>query len=97
MKFIFPQNYNFKNKILGVIDYTTAFVNILWLSIVFLISNFIFNRLSNKIFVIIIFCLPLFLFSFAGFHGENILYVFSYFFRFIFKQKLYFYKKSNKR
>ena len=97
MKFIFPQNYNFKNKIFGVIDYTTAFVNVLWIAVVFLISNFIFDSLSNKIFTVIVFCLPLFLFSFAGFHGENILYVFSYFFRFIFKQKLYFYGKSNKK
>ena len=27
MKFIFPQNYNFKNKLLGIIDYSTAFFN----------------------------------------------------------------------
>lgn len=93
MNFIFPQNYNFKNKIFGVIDYTTAFVNILWIAVVFLISNFIFDSLSNKIFIVIVFCMPLLLFSFAGFHGENIVYVFSYFFRFMFKQKLYFYGK----
>ena len=24
------KNYDFKNKILGVIDYSTAFVNLLW-------------------------------------------------------------------
>lgn len=97
MKFIFPQNYNFKNKIFGVIDYTTAFVNILWISVIFLIANFIFNSLSSKIFTVIVLCLPLFLFSFAGFHGENILYVFSYFLHFMFKQKLYFYGKSHSK
>ena len=38
MKFIVPQNYNFKSKILGFIDYTTAFVNIIWFIIVFFIK-----------------------------------------------------------
>ena len=27
MKFIFPQNYNFKTKLLGFIDYTTLILN----------------------------------------------------------------------
>ena len=38
MKFIFPQNYNFENKILGVIDYTTALFNVIWYLIIFLIN-----------------------------------------------------------
>lgn len=93
MKFIFPQNYNFKNKILGIIDYTTAFINLLWFGFIFLLSNLFFHSLSLKVFIIIIFCLPLLLFSFVGFHGENILQVLSYCFRFFIKQKIYFYKK----
>ena len=28
LKFIFPQNYNFNNKLFGTIDYTTAIFNI---------------------------------------------------------------------
>ena len=28
MKFIIPQNYNFKSKIFGIIDYSTAFLKI---------------------------------------------------------------------
>ena len=39
MKFIFPQNYNFKNKLLGIIDYSTAFFNILWYVIIFIILH----------------------------------------------------------
>lgn len=93
MKFIFPQNYNFKNKLFGIIDYTTVFVNLLWCTFIFLIINFIFNNLTIKIFIFIILCLPLLLFSFAGFNGENILYVFSYIIRFIFRPKLFLYKK----
>ena len=30
MKFIFPQNYSFKNKLFGFIDYSTLFLNIIW-------------------------------------------------------------------
>ena len=31
MKFIFPKNYNFKNKLFGFIDYSTIFINLIWL------------------------------------------------------------------
>ncbi len=93
MKFIFPQNYDFKNKLLGVIDYSTAFVNLLWYAFVFIIINLIFTNLTIKIFLFVIFCFPLFLLSFAGFNGENILYVFSYLMHFLLKPKLFLYKK----
>ena len=96
MKFIFPQNYHFKNKILGIIDYTTAFVNLVWYVFVFILVNLIFNSINAKVFVFISLCFPLFLFSFSGFHGENIITVFSYLFKFIFRQKLYFYGKNYK-
>ena len=93
MKFIFPQNYNFKNKLFGVIDYSTAFINLIWDIIVFAISNLFFFSWTIKIFVIVVFCFPLLLFSFVGFNGENIIYVFSYFIRFLLKPKLFLYKK----
>ena len=93
MKFIFPQNYNFKNKLFGFIDYSTAFVNLVWDIFVFFISNLIFSDWTLKIFVIVILCFPLLLFSFAGFNGENIVYVIFYLLRFITKPKLYLYKK----
>lgn len=93
MKFIFPQNYDFKNKLFGIIDYSTAFVNLLWYAFVFLFVNFIFKSLTIKIFVFVVLCFPLLLFSFAGFNGENILYVFSYLFRFLLRPKLFLYKK----
>lgn len=95
MKFIFPQNYNFNNKILGVIDYGTAVVNIVWISLIIFLLNLIFNNLSIKIFLTIILCFPLIILSLVGFNGENILYVFSYMFNFIFKQKLFLYNKKH--
>ena len=93
MKFIFPQNYNFKNKLFGVLDYNTVIANIIWALIILIFINIFFQNLNIKIFLFIIFCFPFLLLSVFGFNGENILYVFSYIFRFFIKQKIYFYNK----
>ena len=96
MKFIFPQNYHFKNKILGIIDYTTAFVNVIWYVIVLIFVNLIFDSIDTKVFVFISLCFPLLLLSFSGFNGENIVVLIRYLFKFIFRQKLYFDSKKYK-
>ena len=93
MKFIIPQNYNFKNKILGVIDYSTAFFNIIWYLIVFIILHTLFNNWNIIIFLLISLCFPITLFSLIGFNGESIVYVFKYIIKFLLKPKLYLYKK----
>lgn len=90
MKFIFPQNYDFKNKILGIIDYSTALANVIWYVFVFLIANFFCSSLELKIFLFIFLCFPFFLISVTGFNGENVIYVLKYFLRFIIKPKIYF-------
>lgn len=97
MKFVFPQNYDFKNKLLGVIDYSTAFVNLLWCAFVFILVNLFFKSLTLKIFMVVIFYFPLFLLSFAGFNGENIVSVFSYFIRYLLKPKLFLYRKTSNK
>ncbi len=94
MKFIFPQNYNFKNKLFGTIDYSTIILNLIWDLFVFIFVNF-FNNLNIKIFLFFVLCFPLLLFSFSGFNGENIIYVMTYIFKFLFKQKLLFFQKNN--
>ena len=68
MKFIFPQNYNFKNKILGIIDYTTLIFNIIWIALIVFLLNIIFNNLNIKIFFTIIFCFPIIILSLIGFN-----------------------------
>ena len=93
MKFIFPQNYNFENKILGVIDYTTALFNVVWYLIIFLILFFLPISFQVKLFIFILFCFPLFLISFTGFNGENVIYVLKYLLLFSIKQKIFFYEK----
>ena len=60
MKFVFPQNYKFNNKILGIIDYSTAIINIIWYAFVFLFINFIFRNIKIKIFIFTLLCFPFF-------------------------------------
>lgn len=94
MKFIFPQNYNFKLKLLGFIDYQVAIFNIfLWLIIYFFI-NLIFNDLYIKIIIFISISFPILLISIIGFNHENILYVFIYIFKFIKNKRIYLYTKK---
>lgn len=93
MKFIFPQNYKFNKKILGLIDYQTAILNTIWGGIVFLIVNSIFNSLNLKIFFFIILVFPVLVFSIVGINGENIINVVIYISKFIKKQKIFFYSK----
>lgn len=93
MKFIFPQNYNFKNKLFGVIDYSTVFLNLFWNLLVFIFVNF-FKNLNIKIFLFFLFSFPLLLFSFSGLNGESIVYVLRYFLNFMVKQKILFFSKN---
>lgn len=94
MKFIFPQNYSFKSKLFGFIDYSTLILNIIWDFFIFCVLDLIKLNSSIKISIFIIFCFPLFLFSIIGFNHENFIYVLTYLFKFIFSKKIYFYNKS---
>ena len=93
MKFIFPQNYNFKNKLFGILDYSSLILNIIWDVIIFILINLFFKNLNIKIFVFILFCLPIFLFSIIGFNHENIVYILVYIMHYIKSPKLYLYSK----
>ena len=94
MKFIFPQNYNFNAKLLGIIDYTSALIDLLWAGIIFLLLNKFFKSLQIKIFIFIILVLPIIIISIVGINGENMLNVIVYFFKFILKPKIYVYDKT---
>lgn len=91
MKFIFPQNYKYNNKILGILDYSTAIANIIWYIIVFLLINIIFKSISIKIFVFVLLCFPFFLISIVGFNHENVISVILYIIKFIKNRRVYLY------
>lgn len=92
MKFIFPQNYNFNHRLLGIFDTSTIIVNGIWALFVFCFLNLFFHNLNMKIFLFIILVFPVFLFSIIGFNHENILYVFYYILKFMKRPKIYLYK-----
>lgn len=93
MKFIFPQNYNFKNKFLGIIDYSTLVINIIFYLFVFSVCSLIFKNITIRIFIFISFCFPLFILSITGLNNENIFLVLIYMIKFFKNRKIYVYKK----
>lgn len=96
MKFIFPKNYNFKPKLFGFIEYSTAIFNIIYAGILFFIINYLFKNISIKIYLCIGLYFPVLLFSFFGVNNENIIDIIRYMFKFIKKQKIILYKKQKK-
>ena len=94
MNFIFPQNFNFKNKLLGFIDYPTAIFNIIYFIILLFICNLLIRSINLKIFIIIFFYFTFFLLTVLDFNHENILYFLWYVIKFLFKPKIYLYKKD---
>ena len=93
MKFVFPQNYNLNSKILGIIEYSAAIIDLIWGGLVFLIINIFFKSISIKIFSFIILVFPVLIFSVVGINGENLIYFLTYIFKYFFKQKVYLYDK----
>lgn len=93
MTFIFPKNYSLKSKFLGLFDYPTAIFNLLFFLLIFILCNLFFNSINIKIFIIISFYFPVFLFSIVGFNHENVLYIFICIIKYIFKRKFYLYNK----
>lgn len=94
MKFIFPQNYNFKSKLFGFIDYSTVILNLVWGLIVFGIVFFLIPNMTMKIGVFIILFLPFALFSIIGFNHEKTLYILMYLYKYVSSPKLYLYSKK---
>lgn len=93
MKFIIPTNFDFKPKLFGIIDYNVAIFNLVWCIFIFCLINLILSSLTIKVFLFILLCFPLLLFSIIGFNHENILYVLFYLIKFFINRKIYLYKK----
>ncbi len=93
MHFIYPKNYNFKSKLFGFIDYSTAIIDIVVAIILYFIVNVIFSSINFKIFFFVSLFFPIFFISIIGLNK----YCFITFFRFItmylMSQIVYLYKK----
>jgi len=93
MNFVFPSNYNFKNKLFGLVDYTTAIVNVVWYIFSFCLVNLIFSDLNFRILVFSVLAIPFLIFSIVNNRNESVLIVLTYIFKFLCSPKLYFYRK----
>lgn len=91
--FIFPQNYNFNNKLLGFIDYSTLFFNIFYGIIIYLLSTLFSFNISIQITFFILMFLPVVLISIIGFNNEKITYIIKYMYKYYKSPKIYVYKK----
>lgn len=95
MHFIFPKNYNFKQKILGFIDYSTAILDTIMGFIIYFFINLLFTNLNVKIYIFISLFFPILLISILGINKENFISVFTYMFKFIKNQNIYLYNRNH--
>lgn len=93
MNFIFPKNYNFSFKILGIFSYSSIIINLVYAFILFFIISLFFKTLVIKFYIFIIFFIPFFLFSALSHSSENIIIVFVYVIKYFLRPKVYFYDK----
>lgn len=90
--YIFPKNYNFKNKIGGVIDYPTAIFNLLFIFLLYKFISIFKLTLTSKLIFISIFYTPIFLVSIFNHNDDNIICISYYVIKFLVRPKLYLYK-----
>lgn len=93
MKFIIPQNYNFKTKAFGFIPYSTLIVNIVWGILIFSILHLLIDNWNIKIFIFISLVFPITLVSIIGLNGEPFIYVLEYVIKYFLRPKVYLFKK----
>jgi hypothetical protein len=92
MIYIIPQNYNFKNKLLGIIDYPTAIFNVVLVVVFYLILKILTIALLSKIVIFIVLYLPFLLLTLFGFYNESFLFVLIYVIKYLLSPKVYLYK-----
>lgn len=90
--YIFPKNYNFNNKIGGVIDYPTAIFNLLFIFLLYKFISIFKLTLTSKLIFISIFYTPIFLVSIFNHNDDNIICIAYYVIKFLVRPKLYLYK-----
>ena len=93
MHFIFPKNYNFRPKLFGFIEYTTAVIDIIIALFLYGFVNLIFTSINIKIYIFISLFLPIFLVSIFGINNEPLIYVLFYLLKYLLSSKLYLFKK----
>lgn len=94
MNFIFPKNYNFKPKLLGIIEYSTAIFDVILALFLYFILNIFIHDITIKISVFIILFFPILLISILGINRESFIDIIKYLYKFFINQKIYLYYKN---
>ena len=94
MNFIIPKNYNFKNKLFGIIDYTTAIFNTIWNVLLYFILKNIEITISIKICIFSSLSFPVLLLTLIGFNNESPIYTIKYLLNYLKTQKVFLFKKE---
>lgn len=94
MNFIIPKNYNFKNKLFGIIDYTTAIFNTIWNVLLYFILKNIEITISIKICIFSSISFPVLLLALIGFNNESPIYTIKYLLNYLKSQKVFLFKKE---
>lgn len=94
MHFIFPKNYNFKPKLLGFIEYSTAILDTIIGVLIYFLVNSVFTNINTKIYVFITLFLPILLISILGINKESFISVFMYMLKFFKNKNIYLYNRK---
>lgn len=93
MKFIFPKNYNYSFKLLGIFTYSSIVFIFFWALLIYSLSSFLFASFIIRFYFFILLFLPIALFSILNKSNENIIFIIFYILKYLFKPKIYFYDK----
>lgn len=63
MIYFFPKNYEYKEKLFGIINYSTVTIHIMWILIIYIILKNINIDLIYKINILTLFEFPLILYT----------------------------------
>lgn len=92
--YFFPQNYNKKEKFLGVFDYRAIFIIGILGSCAFYLLKAIEINIKIKVCIFLIFTLFPAIFMFVGINGENMMDIMKYAIKFFIKERVYVYRKT---
>ncbi|MBP3284670.1 MAG: hypothetical protein J6M02_04145 [Clostridia bacterium] len=95
-QFIFPANYNRKEKFLGMVEYKTIIVIASWGAFLFYLLKFFGWAWIVKVYVFLIFFGIPSIFLLVGFNGENMLDVVRYLVKYSVSPKEYVYRKKER-
>ncbi len=91
MKYLIPENYDYKNKLFGILDYKSAIFIVIFIFIVWNVLGLFIKNIITLISLMIILCLPIILLIFYNSSNENFINLVYYFVKYLIKPKIYFY------